>query len=145
MNTLTCTRKLAFDAAHRVMQHASKCKYLHGHRYTVEATFVAKSGQDALGRVIDFGVIKKRLGEWLDSKWDHTTILHEQDKALGDVVAAQTGQEVFYLPSNPTAENMAHYLLKVVCPALFEDTDVSCTHIRLWETPNCYADAMTSG
>lgn len=137
---LTCTRRIEFDAAHRVMKHESKCKHLHGHRYAIEATFAA-SALDALGRVIDFGVIKELLGGWIDEHWDHATILHEKDKPVGDAIAAQTGQEIFYLPSNPTVENMVDYLLRTVCPALFAAKNIECVHIRLYETPNCYADA----
>ncbi len=138
---ITCTRSLGFDAGHRVVLHESKCKYLHGHRYTVEATFEAEKGLDAVGRVVDFGVIKARLGVWLDTHWDHTVILWEKDKPLGDSIAHTTGQTIYYLPVNPTAENMAAYLLHNVCPALFTDTGLACTRVRLYETPNCFADA----
>lgn len=137
---ISCTRLIHFDAAHRVMEHESKCKYLHGHRYVVEASFSANK-LDNLGRVVDFGVINELLGGWIDANWDHNTVLHEADKALGDAVAATTKQEIFYLPMNPTAENMAEYLLKTICPTLFNDMGISCTRIRLYETPNCYADA----
>jgi 6-pyruvoyltetrahydropterin/6-carboxytetrahydropterin synthase len=139
--TTTCTRRIEFDAAHRVMEHESKCKNLHGHRYVIEATFGAKD-LDALGRVIDFGQVKTLLGEWIDTNWDHTTILNEKDRALGDVITAKTHQTIFYLPTNPTAENMAEYLLKTVCPKLFASSGAKCTRIRLYETPNCYADAV---
>ena len=139
MTKLTCSRRIEFDAAHRVMEHESKCKHLHGHRYVIEAGF-ASDALDALGRVIDFGRIKDVLGNWVDANWDHNTILHEADKALGEAIAAKTGQKVFYLPSNPTAENMAIYLIKHVCPALFKGTGASCTRLRLYETPNCYAE-----
>lgn len=138
---IICMRRLEFDAAHRVMLHESKCRHLHGHRYVVEAGFVARDGLDALGRVIDFGVIKERLGAWIDAHWDHTTILHELDRPLGEAISAQTGQSVYYLPSNPTAENMADHLLQHVCPSLFADAAVTCVRIRLYETPNCYVDA----
>lgn len=138
---ITCTRKVEFDAAHRVMNHESKCKMLHGHRYVVEATFAA-TGLDDLGRVIDFGVIKERLNGWIDENWDHNTILWEKDRALGDVISKQISQKIFYLPTNPTAENMAQYLLEVVCRELFPEPNVKCTRIRLYETPNCYADAV---
>ncbi len=137
---ITCTRKVEFDAAHRVMEHESKCKMLHGHRYVIEATFVA-DGLDSLGRVIDFGVIKDRLGGWIDANWDHNTILFEQDRELGELIAKQLSQKIFYLPTNPTAENMAEYLLKTVCKNLFPEPNIKCTRIRLYETPNCYADA----
>jgi 6-pyruvoyltetrahydropterin/6-carboxytetrahydropterin synthase len=140
MATITCTRRIEFDAAHRVMLHESKCKYLHGHRYVIEATFQAEA-LDTLGRVVDFGVIKERLGGWIDRYWDHNTVLCERDRVLGECIANQLQQTVFYLPDNPTAEVMAAYLLETVCPVLFADTDVRCVGIRLYETPNCYADA----
>lgn len=139
---MQCTRRLEFDAAHRVMLHESKCKYLHGHRYVVEASFQAKSGDgalDALGRVIDFGVIKTVLGAWIDSNWDHNTVLHEDDAELGGFIGAHLEQKIYYLPYNPTAENMAAYLLKTICPKLFADHAVECVHIKLYETPNCSA------
>ena len=138
---ITCTRRIEFDAGHRVMEHESKCRFLHGHRYAVEATFAASS-LDNLGRVIDFGMVRELLGNWIDTNWDHATILSEKDKALGDDIAAKTGQVIFYLPANPTAENMASHLLNNVCPTLFVGKDVTCTRIRLYETPNCYADAL---
>lgn len=137
---ITCTRRIEFDAGHRVRLHESKCRFLHGHRYAVEASFTAPD-LDALGRVVDFGVIRERLGGWIDEHWDHAAILHQDDRALGDAIAAQTGQTVFYLPGNPTAELMADYLLRTVCPALFSDRAITCHRIRLYETPNCYADA----
>jgi 6-pyruvoyltetrahydropterin/6-carboxytetrahydropterin synthase len=135
---ISCTRKIEFDAAHRVMQHSSNCKMLHGHRYVVEATFVSEA-LDALGMVIDFGVIKEILGGWIDKNWDHNTILNIEDQNLGDQIAKITGQKIYYLKGNPTAENMAEYLLKEICPKLFKDYNISCKKIRLYETPNCYA------
>lgn len=146
-NRITCTRRLEFDAAHRVMLHESKCRNLHGHRYVVEATFSARDDAntlDALGRVVDFGVIRTQLGTWLDTYWDHTTILYDKDQALGDAISTQTGQKIYYLPYNPTAENMAHYLLHTICPQLFAASDVVCVHLRLYETPNCYAEVERS-
>ncbi len=140
--TITCTRRIEFDAAHRVMRHESKCKYVHGHRYVVEASFTADNLDDR-GRVIDFGVVKEVLGSWIDDHWDHTAILHEDDKPLGDMLEQSTGQTVYYLPYNPTAENIARYLLETICPKLFADKDVCCAAVRIWETPNCHADATT--
>lgn len=139
-STITCTRKLEFDAGHRVVNHESKCKFLHGHRYVVEATFAAEE-LDALGRIIDFGVVKQRLGEWIDTYWDHTVILWKEDKILGDAITPLTNQEIYYLPYNPTAENLARYLKDTICPKLFKDEYLHCTRIRIWETPNCFADA----
>jgi 6-pyruvoyltetrahydropterin/6-carboxytetrahydropterin synthase len=140
--TISCTRRIEFDAAHRVMEHESKCKHLHGHRYAVEASFVAEEGLDTLGRVIDFGVIKEKLGAWIDENWDHTTILYMKDKPLGDSIAGHTKQMIYYMPTNPTAENMAIYLKDAICPKLFTGTGVTCLKIKIFETPNCAAEAF---
>jgi 6-pyruvoyltetrahydropterin/6-carboxytetrahydropterin synthase len=139
---ITCTRKLHFDAAHRLMQHEGKCRHLHGHGYVVEATF-ACSELDSVGRVVDFGIIKEKLGGWLNANWDHTTILWEKDAALAGAITDVTEQRVFLLPYNPTAENMARYLHETVCPSLFAAAGIRCTQIRIHETQNCYADAYT--
>lgn len=136
---ITCTRRLHFDAAHRIVNHESKCRFVHGHRYVVEATFEAAK-LDALGRVVDFGVIREKLGTWLDEHWDHNAILWEQDKVLGELVAKETGQKIFYLPTNPTVENLADYLLNSVCKELFKGEAVRCVRMVIHETPNCSAE-----
>ncbi len=139
MNTITCSRRLEFDAAHRVKRHESKCRNLHGHRYVVIATFTANE-LDNIGRIVDFGVIKDKLGQWLDSNWDHNTILWREDMELGEAIKNITGQKIYYLPYNPTAENMAKYLLEEICPNLFSEP-LQVTSITIYETPNCQANA----
>lgn len=139
--TISCTRRIEFDTAHRVMLHEGKCKHLHGHRYALEATFAAE-GLDALGRVVDFSVIKEKLGAWIDTNWDHTTVLWERDRELGEAIAEKTGQAIFYMSENPTAENMAAYLFETICPQLFGGMNIRCTHIKLYETPNCSASVI---
>ena len=136
---ITCTRRIEFDAAHRIINHESKCKMLHGHRYALEATFVA-ADLDNLGRVIDFGVIREVLGGWIDDNFDHNTILSIKDKKLGEKIAEITGQKIYYMAQNPTAENIANYIFAEICPKLFADKNVKCVALKLYETPNCYAN-----
>ena len=138
-NLITCTRRIEFDAAHRILRHESKCKMLHGHRYALEATFEANNLDD-LGRVIDFGEVRKVLGDWIDSNFDHNTILSHDDKILGEKIATETKQKIFYLDENPTAENIAKFLFEKICPQLFADKNVKCVAMRLYETPNCYVE-----
>ncbi|MCE3255199.1 MAG: putative 6-pyruvoyl tetrahydropterin synthase [Rickettsiaceae bacterium] len=121
------------------MNHASKCKMLHGHRYVVEATFVADQ-LDELGMVIDFGIAKEILGGWIDQNWDHNAILNRQDQELGNQIAKITGQKIYYLDCNPTAEEMGNYLFSKICPQLFSVYKISCCKIKIFETPNCYAE-----
>lgn len=132
----TCTRKLEFDAAHRVMKHESKCKNLHGHRYTVEVTCGIEH-LDGLGRVIDFGVIKQVFGAWLDEALDHGCVLNKQDDELIRLCVAQ-GWKVLIMGDNPTAECMSE-LLHTKAVELLEPLGVQVTSIKLYETPNCWS------
>lgn len=141
LNMISITRRLEFDAGHRVMNHESKCATLHGHRYVVEAFAVAPE-LDSLGRVIDFSVLKEKLGTWLDEQWDHNMIIfHEDKEVLAALGVLPRKKDPWIAPFNPTAENMASYLLNDVCPDLFANTQIKIIKIRIHETPNCYAEA----
>lgn len=137
--TPTCTRRIQFCAGHRVAGHENKCRNLHGHNYV--ALFEAEASLDELGRVIDFSVLKERIGGWIDEHWDHGFVIGEEDQEALDVIGQMPGQKQYVLPMNPTAEWMADYLLYDVCPAVLEDTGVTVRKVILWETENCYATA----
>jgi 6-pyruvoyltetrahydropterin/6-carboxytetrahydropterin synthase len=137
---ITCTRRLQFCSGHRVHGHEGKCRHLHGHNYVVMLTASADALDD-LGRVIDFSVLKARLGGWIDQHWDHGCVIWDGDTEAQAAVLACQPAKLFLLPSNPTAENMADYLLRVVGPEVLADTGIGLTAVRLWETENCYADA----
>lgn len=124
------------------MNHESKCATLHGHRYVVEITATAPA-LDGIGRVIDFSVLKQKIGTWLDEAWDHTTLLcHEDLQTIEALDKAPGFKKPWIAPFNPTAENMASFLLKEICPKLLEGTDVTVTKVTVWETPNCWAEAF---
>lgn len=143
MTQIFCTRKIEFDAAHRILNHENKCKMLHGHRYGLEARFKSKTNKlDSLGRVIDFSIIQKILGQWIEQNFDHNLILDKRDQKLGEEIAAITGQKIFYLTQNPTAENIALFLLNEICPQIFSKEAVECASIKLYETPNCYVEVF---
>lgn len=134
------------------MGHENKCGHLHGHNYVVLARAEVRPEyghvMDGIGRVIDFSVLKERLGGWIDKQWDHGFILHRDDTAGQRAMTAMSqampepwSQKIFLMEQNPTAENMARLLLLEVGPEVFADTAVHLTHVRVWETENCYADA----
>lgn len=144
MKTITCTRRLTFCAGHRVYGHESKCAHPHGHNYVVHVTAEAER-LDRVGRVIDFSVLKERVGGWIEANWDHGFLLCEADVPLRAALAGNGGFKLFVLPENPTAENLADYLLRVVCPDVLRDTSVVVVCVRVEETENCYADAKLLG
>jgi 6-pyruvoyltetrahydropterin/6-carboxytetrahydropterin synthase len=157
------TRKLEFDSMHRVVGHEGKCAELHGHRYTTHIT-VRSVELDSIGRAVDFGVIKKRIGGWIDDNLDHTSILNSKDPLLKwlSIADAQTtrysvegrsvaskpvSSEVFgkrgpyILPClNPTAEVLCQVLFLKCIELLGDIPGLSVYKVRLYETPNSYAD-----
>lgn len=134
----SCVRIIKFDAGHRVVNHESKCRTLHGHEYKAEI-YASADELDSLGRVIDFSVIKNVVGSWVDAHWDHNMIIWENDPNL--VLLNQCdGLKLPYITTfNPTAENLAAFLL-TIANDLLEKTGVKVTKIRLWETSNCYVE-----
>ena len=134
-----CTRRIEFDAGHRVIGHEHKCKYLHGHRYVLEVT-ASTEHLNKLGMVVDFGQLKTVIKKWIDDNFDHNVILHKDDQIMGDYISNHTGQSVYYLNTNPTAENIALHLFEDIIPTLFTDNLFKITKIRLYETPNCYVE-----
>ena len=133
---IAITRKLEFDAGHRILGHEGKCRFLHGHRYSAEITVEAHE-LDSVGRVIDFGIIKTIVGKWIDENWDHNLLLNSKDPQRYHLET--TEERLPYIMScNPTAENIARELFKMA--VLLLPSHLQVVQVRIWETPNCYAD-----
>ena len=155
----TIRRRFEIDAGHRVYGHEGKCASLHGHRYAFQVYFQqVENSLDNLGRVVDFSVAKNKVGAWLENNWDHAMLLWTDDPVSifwncdvsspkDDVILRRAIQELrkgkyFLLPVNPTAENLAGYLLEVT-NQLLNETGIVCNKVECWETPNCMAIADT--
>lgn len=84
MKRFTATREIGIDAGHRVTNHESKCRNLHGHRYTVSMTITGNLQEDgsSQGMVEDFGFMKDLLMQEVDEPCDHGTILWIKDKLV---------------------------------------------------------------
>lgn len=126
---------------------------MHGHNYVMYVharpkTTINLYGKpvieklDTLGRVIDFSVMKKLVGTWIDDNWDHGFICYKEDVEVKNALLSVLGQKWYMMDNNPTAENMAHYILHDICPHLFHKTDVEIYKVVLWETENCYAEVV---
>jgi 6-pyruvoyltetrahydropterin/6-carboxytetrahydropterin synthase len=131
-------RIIKFDAGHRVVNHESKCRTLHGHEYKAEIYCNAKS-LDSLGRIIDFSVIKNVVGAWIDDNLDHNMIIFDQDPNLPLLQKCDGLKEVYVVPFNPTAENLAAHILEVG-NLLLQKHGVIISKIKLWETQNCFVE-----
>ena len=138
-----------FSAGHRVVGHENKCRHLHGHNYRVHFKCSAEK-LDGIGRVIDFGVIKEKLCMWVENNWDHKFLAWDGDTEIHTMYGAmldapRTGQllvdSIVWTAFNPTAENMADFLLNEIGPQMLQGTGVTLEEVVIEETRKCLAGA----
>lgn len=138
------TKEIEIDMAHRVPNHKSKCRNLHGHRYKIEVGVDDKKIQDAgssdEGMVIDFSDLKEVMIEVLDGGFDHNAVFFEKDPIRPYIEQIQDFQtkEIHYVGFIPTAENLAQYWFVLMKPKLAE-RGVKIHHVKIWETPTSTA------
>ncbi|MCX8016943.1 MAG: 6-carboxytetrahydropterin synthase QueD [Rhodocyclaceae bacterium] len=140
------TRRLEFDAGHRIPDHQSQCRHLHGHRYAIEITLegevIEAAGRPDTGMVMDFSEVKAIAMQHLVEAWDHAFLVFRGDAPLVDFLATLPGHKTVVLDCVPTAENLARLAFAILDP-LYRDTYGNHLHlkrVRLYETPNCWAD-----
>jgi 6-pyruvoyltetrahydropterin/6-carboxytetrahydropterin synthase len=142
IESLSIARTFEFSAAHRLKGHESKCRHLHGHNYRLIADVGrADASLDTLGRVIDFGEVKIRIGGWIDQNWDHGMILARDDDEAIEAAKAIPGQKLYLTNGAPTAENLARHLLSDIAPDLMAGSAAHLRTVTLWETSNSKAVA----
>jgi 6-pyruvoyltetrahydropterin/6-carboxytetrahydropterin synthase len=106
----TLKLKHHFDSAHKLnLDYESKCKNIHGHRWTVEVTIITEE-LNGFDMIIDFTEIKRIINEL-----DHCYL---NDK----------------LDFNPTAERLSFYLYNKI-KELFTD-DNTKIKVQLFESPD---------
>ena len=130
------TRYHDFSAGHRISGHPGKCHNLHGHNYRVHFHIDGEVMPD--GMVVDFDHIKIGLCGWLDDNWDHRFLVWEQDPDFPALM--NIDDRVVGTLFNPTAENMAQYLLDVIGPH-YSPEGVDLVKVVLEETRKCSAIA----
>lgn len=142
------TRRLEFDAGHRIPDHQSQCRHLHGHRYAIEVTLsgevIEKDGDAANGMVMDFSQVKDIAKQYVVDAWDHAFLAYAGDRAVVDFLASMPGHKTVVLDRVPTAENLARIAFRIL-DAAYRDTygnHLRLERVRLYETPNCWADAV---
>ena len=110
-----------FSSAHQLRGYKGKCENLHGHNYKLEI-YARGSELDNIGLLVDFGELKEAADE-IVRYLDHRNIneLPPFDAEL-----------------NPSAENLARYILERVAAAC-GDERVRVYKVRCFETPTSVA------
>lgn len=163
------TREIGIDMGHRVTHHGSKCRNLHGHRYTIQATCAGPlfTEGEQQGMVLDFGFLKDEMMNVIDARCDHGMCLWMEDPfvqvLLDEGVAADartiiaeqgfmlfnasheehnTGGKYYIVPFVPTAENLARHWFQQLAHRVKARTNdqAELVNVKVWETPNCTAE-----
>ena len=136
---------IQWDMGHRVLNHRSICKGLHGHRYKaeicVEGELIDQSGASEEGMVIDFADIKRTAQKLIQDELDHAFMVWDNDAELLEFFKHSKGHKPVIVPFTPTAENVAAYIFHIL-EDKFSDvykTGLHLQSIKLWETPSSYA------
>ena len=146
---MIASRHHDISCAHRIYGHPGKCGDLHGHNYRIHFhcsglpydTYCGYSTDP--GIVIDFSIMKSTLCQWLDENWDHKLILWEKDPLKASIGTVLTSAGATWVPFNPTAENMAQFLLEKVGPTVLPK-DVALQKVVVEETRKCSATASAT-
>jgi len=142
------TRRLEFDAGHRISTHNSQCRHLHGHRYVIEITLsgdiIADEGVAEQGMVMDFSEVKRIAKTQLVDQWDHAFLVYSGDTPVINFLQTMEDHKTVVFESQPTAENLAITAFRILDEA-YQDSygnQLRLEQVRLFETPNCWADAV---
>jgi 6-pyruvoyltetrahydropterin/6-carboxytetrahydropterin synthase len=148
---LTITRKLEFDAGHRIPDHKSQCRNLHGHRYTLEITLVGQvieqEGNSDNGMIMDFSDVKALAKQHLVDVWDHAFLVYAKDAPVRDFLASLPGHKTVVIDCIPTVENLARTAFAILKAAYTDryGTGLRLHKLVLHETPNCWAEISEDG
>lgn len=141
------TSRMEFDAGHRIPNHKSSCRNLHGHRYAIEVSLsgeiIQEENESDFGMVIDFKDAKELVKKTIVDPWDHAFIVYEKDFEVLEFLNSLPNHKTVILSMIPTAENMALIAFEMLEKAFnlkFNDK-IKPHRVRLYETPNNWADA----
>jgi 6-pyruvoyltetrahydropterin/6-carboxytetrahydropterin synthase len=125
------TKEIWFCYGHRLLNYHGKCAHLHGHNGKAVIAVEAERLDD-LGMVVDFTLLKKTIGAWIDDTLDHTMLLHEDDPMVPVLQARK--EKHYVMKDNPTAENISKLIFEKARAA-----GLNVVEVTLWETENSFA------
>lgn len=144
--TTIIRRYVETDTGHRVPNHKSKCRHMHGHRYRweaeIEGDVVEESGASEEGMLIDFSDVSSILTTYIHDIVDHAFVIYEGDeKAKAACAVMGDEHRTVIVPFIPTAENLAKWAFEQVEPhiktAYGNRLRLVAMHVR--ETPKSWA------
>jgi 6-pyruvoyltetrahydropterin/6-carboxytetrahydropterin synthase len=141
---LVC-KEIEFDYGHRVPNHKSKCRNLHGHRarvrVSVDGYIITVPGSSDEGMVIDFGDLKLIMMQEIDESFDHSFIMYDKDpflSILSQILVQDPMHRLRIVDFVPTAENFAKHIYYKMKGKLITK-GIKIKSVEFWETPTSSA------
>lgn len=103
------------EMAHRLFQTPGKCQRIHGHSFLASLTLSGPVDDCGIVASIDFGTLKSHFRHYLDTNYDHCTLLNRSDPWAGKIHLIDT-EGWHELPGlrtidcDPTTENFARII-----------------------------------
>jgi len=127
------TKRVEFDAAHRLYKYNGPCANFHGHRYVIDVTIDGPVLEN--GMVVDFKILSRQIKDFVMEKWDHALIMNRDDPKVQEMW--EVGKVyIMKIDGNPTAENMVLEFWN----AWKEIPGTTLVTVRLYETPDSWAE-----
>lgn len=143
------TTRLEFDAGHRIPSHKSQCRNLHGHRYAIEITLsgdiITQEDTSENGMIMDFSDVKSIAKTSVVNVWDHAFLVYQHDTEVLNFLNTLADHKTVIFPTVPTAENMAKEAFSILKSKYHNiyGNHLKLEKVRLYETPNNWADALS--
>lgn len=140
MKQIRITKEFKFEMAHALSGYDGLCKNIHGHSYRLFVTIIGdvmqKEGDKKDGMVLDFGTLKDIIKSNIILKYDHSLVLNGNSSHRH--IDLSVFDKVFYLPYQPTSENLVADFAQVIISKLPES--VKLYSVLLSETATSYAE-----
>jgi len=139
------TKRLEWDMGHRIPNHKSVCRNLHGHRYVVEVALEGEiqtsSGQSNEGMVLDFGDIKQLMMKHIHERCDHSFMYSQKDPTMVEFFQKNPDFKSVKVDFIPTAENIAQWIFRQLEAPLRKTygQQLRLKSVQVWETPSSSA------
>lgn len=138
-------KEFQLSMGHRIPNHKSKCKNLHGHSYIyrvyVEDKIITTPNSSDEGMIIDFGDLKEIVLKTIDEKFDHSFMIYNLDPICTDWTssALYDSFKINIVDFIPTAENICKHWFELL-EVKFREKNIKLKKIAVWETPTSCAE-----
>jgi len=99
-------------------------------------------GDPRNGMVLDFSEVKSLMHKYIVDCWDHAFLVYQGDLQIVEFLQSLPDHRTVVLDVVPTAENLAAKAYALLAPHINGLCDKALTleNVRIYETPNCWAD-----